>query len=106
MQTYIANPVRVSATRIVDVGMTAEESPSGRMVTPLALEDGTNFVADSGMTARYFPQAGDYLVIQEDGYQYLNPREVFERKYRLLVLTDADALADLKGEPRPDNPTS
>ena len=27
------------------------------------------------------PVAGDYVVTQEDGYQYLNPKEVFERKY-------------------------
>ncbi len=33
------------------------------------------------MIARMTPQVGDYLVIQEDGYEYLNPKEVFERKY-------------------------
>jgi hypothetical protein len=29
------------------------------------------------------PKSGDYLVRQEDGYEYLNPKEVFERKYSL-----------------------
>jgi len=33
------------------------------------------------MIARFEPQLGDYWVIQEDGYVYLNPKEVFERKY-------------------------
>ena len=33
------------------------------------------------MIARYVPKTGDYLVTQEDGYIYVNPREVFERKY-------------------------
>src|ERR1700691_2146243 len=34
------------------------------------------------MTARYAPKVGDYWVVQSDGYAYLNPAEVFERKYR------------------------
>ena len=33
------------------------------------------------MTARYQPKIGDYLVRAEDGYEYLNPANVFERKY-------------------------
>ena len=33
------------------------------------------------MLARYHPQIDDYLVIQEDGYTYVNPKSVFERKY-------------------------
>ncbi len=33
------------------------------------------------MTARYTPVEGDYVVTQEDGYTYINPRDVFERKY-------------------------
>lgn len=37
---------------------------------------------DSGMSARYVPIVGDYLVVQSDGYRYINPKEVFERKYR------------------------
>jgi hypothetical protein len=45
------------------------------------LENGENVVATSEMTARYKPVAGDYWVIQSDGYIYLNPKEFFERKY-------------------------
>jgi hypothetical protein len=33
------------------------------------------------MMARFKPQPGEYWVRQADGYIYLNPKEVFERKY-------------------------
>lgn len=36
------------------------------------------------MISRFIPQAADYWVIQEDGYVYLNPKDVFERKYSKL----------------------
>ena len=37
------------------------------------------------MCARMTPVKGDYWVTQlHDGYHYLNPKDVFERKYRLL----------------------
>jgi len=77
MQAFIANPVRVTAARIIAVLPPTDE----RTRTDLTLEDGTVFEADEGMTARYMPVPGDFLVVQEDGYTYLNPREVFERKY-------------------------
>lgn len=48
----------------------------------VATSDGQNRLATSEMQARYIPKAGDYWVIQSDGYEYLNPKEVFERKYR------------------------
>lgn len=38
------------------------------------------------MMARYTPVVGDYWVVQEDGYIYLNPRDVFERKYQFRAL--------------------
>jgi len=78
MQAFIANPVRVTAARIINVA--DKNIDTGR--TDLTLEDGSVFEADDGMTARYTPVPGDFLVVQEDGYTYLNPREVFERKYR------------------------
>jgi hypothetical protein len=49
---------------------------------PLVLQDGKEVVADRGMISRYIPSEGDYWVKQSDGYIYLNPKEVFERKYR------------------------
>lgn len=71
--THIANPVRVTALRITEVDFSA-----------LRLEDGSTYHADAGMLARYKPVPGDYVVAQEDGYIYVNPKDVFERKYRML----------------------
>lgn len=75
---YVANPVRVQAFVI-----TAVEQPDRAGGIEIRLEDGRKEFCDFGMTARYLPKEGDYLVIQQDGYKYLNPKEVFERKYRL-----------------------
>lgn len=74
---YKANPVIVDAFKIVSVSMMRLDDGS----LNIALEDGRNVKADKGMLARYEPVAGDYWVQQADGYEYLNPREVFERKY-------------------------
>lgn len=73
---YKANPVTVDAHIIISVGPI---DTHGSM--SLALQDGRNVVADKSMIARYIPQEGDYLVTQDDGYVYLNPKHVFERKY-------------------------
>lgn len=82
---FIANPVRVSATRILEVTDVTKHHNDEKQAHPdlvLRLEDGRNFEADSGMTARYVPVPGDYLVTQDDGYDvYVNPKDVFERKY-------------------------
>jgi hypothetical protein len=91
--THIANPVSVQATRILDVTDVTDRSEGSDQSSPdlmLRLEDGRNFKADAGMTARYTPVPGDYVVTQEDGYTYLNPKDVFERKYR-----PADAAQEL-----------
>lgn len=47
----------------------------------LQLEDGQIVVATPDMTSRMTPVVGDYWVVQSDGYAYLNPKNVFERKY-------------------------
>lgn len=80
---YVANPVHVEAFVITSVssGTIGPDRRGGGVV--ITLEDGSKEFCDSGMIARYSPSEGDYLVIQEDGYKYLNPKEVFERKYRL-----------------------
>ena len=67
---YKANPVIVDAYRII-----------GNERLCLQLENGQDFHPTVEMIARITPEVGDYLVIQEDGYEYLNPKEVFERKY-------------------------
>lgn len=74
---YRANPVEVEAFEIVSVaGMT---NPDGSL--NLALSNGTNVSAHPDMLARITPALGDYWVVQEDGYVYLNPKLVFQRKY-------------------------
>lgn len=80
---YVANPVEVEAEIIED---TNPVEPDGSMVL-LVRGDGTLHTvrADQGMLARYLPKKGDYVVTQADGYVYLNPKEVFERKYRPWV---------------------
>lgn len=82
--THIANPVRVNATRILEVTDITDRSEGRPQSSPdlmLRLEDGRNFSADMSMTSRHVPVAGDYVVTQDDGYVYLNPKDVFERKY-------------------------
>lgn len=79
---YIANPVEVDAQIIISCGLPdgiAVIAPDGSCL--VTLQDGSTFRCDNGMIARYIPQPGDYLVTQSDGYVYLNPKEVFERKY-------------------------
>lgn len=73
---YIANPVKVTALQIVEI----REENYGYDIA-LRLEDDSIKSVGRDMLARYMPKPGDYLVTQEDGYTYVNPREVFERKY-------------------------
>jgi len=47
----------------------------------IELEGGRIVVATPEMTSRMTPVVGDYWVVQSDGYAYLNPKNVFERKY-------------------------
>ena len=75
---YIANPVEVEAHVIVAV---TDGGPQTAGIFVLKLHDGNIFRPDAGMTARMMPKVGDYVVTQSDGYVYLNPKEVFERKY-------------------------
>jgi hypothetical protein len=74
---YQANPVIVDAHRIVSVSHHWDEHGG----IHLTLENSETVRADKGMLARFVPVTGDYYVIHADGYAYLNPREVFLRKY-------------------------
>lgn len=77
--THTANPVRVNAASILTVAKDIYgEQPDA---LALRLSDGRLFIADAAMCARYTPVVGDYLVTQEDDYTYINPKDVFERKY-------------------------
>ena len=74
---YIGNPVEVEAEIIINVGPILKDGS-----VDLTLQGGKKvFHADKGMIARYIPTEGDYVVTQSDGYVYLNPKDVFERKY-------------------------
>lgn len=82
---YIPNPVEVDAEEIVSVGPVLDD---GSM--HLALRNGTNCTVDAGMLARFTPAAGDFVVTQADGYVYINPRDVFLRKYHPTLETTAN----------------
>lgn len=92
---YVAKPVKVEAWRICQVNPLGFNWEIGRHETGLCepgqpalihLDDNSARHIDGKMTARYFPKPGDYLVKQEDGYVYINPKDVFERKYEPLVV--------------------
>ena len=76
--SYEARPVKVQAYVITEVK--APAAPDGPFF--VTLEDGRDHLCFQPMAARYMPVPGDYLVIQEDNYEYFNPKEVFERKYK------------------------
>jgi hypothetical protein len=73
---YIANPVEVDAFVIETV-----HPPENNGKVMLDCSEGKRLFATPEMCSRMKPAAGDYFVIQSDGYAYLNPKEVFERKY-------------------------
>jgi hypothetical protein len=75
---YRAKPVEVEAKRITRL---LESQTGGFSLINLELEGGVSFAATREMCARMTPKVGDYVVTQEDGYVYLNPKDVFERKY-------------------------
>ena len=79
---YQANPVIVDAYKIVKVNKAGCMSglPLGA-VASLELEGGGFVTPTEPMMSRMEPQVGDYWVVQADGYVYLNPKNVFERKY-------------------------
>lgn len=81
MAKYVGNPVEVDALSITEILSTL---PDGSI--ECRLEDGSAFQATPAMTARMTPSVGDYVVTQADGYVYLNPKAVFERKYHVLPL--------------------
>jgi hypothetical protein len=76
---YRANPVEVDAFVIETVG---ELLDNGKRM--LDCSERQRFFATPEMMSRMTPSVGDYFVIQSDGYIYLNPKDVFERKYSLI----------------------
>ena len=86
--THSANPVMVEAHVITRVS----SMPDGCAV--LTLDNGFNALASVAMMARFTPAVGDYHVRQQDGYEYLNPKAVFERKYAPLPRVETGNLTD------------
>jgi hypothetical protein len=82
---YRANPVEVEAFVITQTEYYPHKDPD----FILTLDSGEIVRATPAMTSRMAPSPGDYWVIQSDGYIYLNPKEVFERKYSPIPLTSA-----------------
>jgi hypothetical protein len=91
---HLANPVIVEAWKIVAVRK-AVSGPSfpGKAMT-ITLEGAGDRNATPEMLARHMPVPGDYWVRQEDGYEYINPKQVFERKYRPLEVINAGDARD------------
>ncbi len=95
MARYQANPVIVDAHKIVSVSTVFKNDTVQRDGTwdkegsrHLALDNGENVTATADMLARMTPEPGDYWVKQEDGYIYLNPCDVFQRKYSLIEVAE------------------
>lgn len=96
---YIATPVEVEAFRITDVGSRTA------IGTSLKLENGLTVVATPEMTSRMTPVIGDYWVIQKlGGYIYLNPKDVFERKYTRADQAAADDVIEINSDGKVSGP--
>ncbi len=74
---YTANPVEVNAYRITEVGPPLVDDASRW----ISMEGNPDSLASPEMMSCMTPVPGDYWVVQSDGYVYLNPKDVFERKY-------------------------
>ena len=78
----------VSAARISDISfMVMDHRGCGLSVTiqhPEFDDMTLPYVIPDEMMARYIPQVGDYLVLYEDDYVSVSPKEAFESGYRLI----------------------
>lgn len=102
MAKYIANPVEVDAFKITRLG---DMFHSPRKVgQEMVLEDGRTVLVAPEFLSRITPKLGDYYVVQADGYVYLNPAAVFERKYSPKLeyptkVIGSDGKSYLQGDP-------
>jgi hypothetical protein len=83
---YQALPVIVDAFEIEEVlpGPEAVRKDCASGVQ-CRLSSGLTLIATAEMLARYSPVVGDYWVVQADGYAYINPLDVFLRKYEHIA---------------------
>lgn len=84
MARYVARPVLADAWQIVEV-------QQGSMLDrcdlsySIRLEGSSDFILlTHAQVARHRPVKGDYFVRQQDGYEYVAPKAVHERKYRCI----------------------
>jgi hypothetical protein len=105
MAKYIARPVEVDAWAIREVRIFSSirtpqvvrvggEIKADLIGYEIEIEDGQKIMLGAEMTARMTPNPGDYYVKQADGYVYLNPKEVFERKYSPKGLEESGQMPD------------
>lgn len=93
---YVANPVIVNAYKIKEIENIVDSNALN-----LVLEDGEEVLATEEITAKMIPVVDDYWVIQSDGYIYLNPKDVFERKYSLIYEENKKMTDTFRKEYRP-----
>ncbi len=97
MPRYTTNPIEIDANQIIGIeplehrGVLDVGANFGLL---LLLENETKFPAGREMISRHVPSAGDFLVTAQDGFVSIVPKEVFERRYRVVipkVVGDEDA---------------
>jgi hypothetical protein len=82
---FVANPVHVHAYMIQSVSGDEKQPKKGAVIilhNPIPTRAPVVIHLTPAMISRHFPRVGDYYVIQADDYRYINPVDVFERKYR------------------------
>lgn len=101
---YVANPVIADAWEIEKIYTGRIPNPKDAMAVHLKdRPDGPIVGLTHAMISRYVPVVGDYYVVQEDAYAYVNPKQVFEHKYTVLEPDDAITVAfGAKLEPNGD----
>lgn len=56
----------------------------GSVMLPIADVGYSSVTVPKEVVSRYFPKAGDFLVVYEDGYQSISPRKAFLDGYTKL----------------------
>lgn len=81
---YVANPIETDAWVIEKIYEGRIPNPKDAMAVHLKDRPSGPIVGlTHAMISRYTPVVGDYYIVQEDGYAYINPKDVFEYKYRV-----------------------
>lgn len=95
MTKYVCNPITVDAFQIIEIiKCDIEKTPGGKREIIIMLDNGESYNCPPTLTSRMIPAVGDYLVRTHtpDEYEYLNPKHVFEAKYRKLPNSNDEQL--------------